>query len=132
MEAEANRIATIPEAERTLRDRTVFNDVCEQLVRINDEENFKAKGYDTKILEDKEFRSFREQFSISTPVANIYEIYSKLNSKPIQKPASAGSAKSENNNSGEIFSAERINNMKPEELVKYWDNPSFRKIAGLN
>ena len=132
MEAEANRIASIPEKERSLRDKTIFNDVCQELVKINDEESFKSKGYDTKILEDKDFSLFRKQFNLNTPVSDIYEIYSKLNVKPVEKPASAGSAKSENNNSGETFSIERINKMKPEELVKYWNNPAFRKIAGLN
>lgn len=132
MEAEANRIASIPEKNRSLRDKTIFNDLCQELIRINDEESFKQKGYDTKILEDKDFSLFRKQFNLNTPVANIYEIYSKLNAKPVEKPASAGSAKSENNNSGEMFSVERINNMKPEEMAKYWNNPVFRKIAGLN
>lgn len=132
MEAEANRIAAIPKNERSVRDNTVFNEVCSKLMIMKDEENLKSKGYDMKILDDKDFSLFRKQFTLDTPVAKVYEIYSKLNQKSIEKPASAGSAKSENNNSGETFSVERINNMTPEEMLKNWNNPAFRKIAGLN
>lgn len=132
MEVEANRIASIPEEKRSLRDKTIFNDVCKELVRINDEENFKAKGYDTKILNDKDFLSFREQFNLNIPVSSVYEMYSKLNVKPAEKPASAGSAKNEVGKVTESFSAERINNMTPQELMKHWNNPDFRRVAGLN
>ena len=132
MEIEANRIASIPEEKRSLRDKTIFNDVCKELVRINDEENFKAKGYDTKILNDKDFLSFREQFNLNIPVSSVYEMYSKLNVKHVEKPASAGSAKNEVGKVTESFSAERINNMTPQELMKHWNNPDFRRVAGLN
>ncbi len=132
MEEEASRIASIPKNERSVRDNTIFKEVCTKLMIMKDEESLKSKGYDMKILEDKDFSSFRSQFNIDTPVSKIYEMYSKLNPKTVEKPASAGSAKSENNTSGETFSAERINNMKPEEMLKYWNNPAFRKIAGLN
>ena len=132
MEEEANRIASIPKKERSVRDNTIFKEVCTKLMILKDEESLKDKGYDMKILEDKDFSSFRSQFTFDTPVSKVYEIYSKLNSKTVEKPASAGSAKSENNTSAESFSAERINNMKPDEMLKYWNNPAFRKIAGLN
>lgn len=132
MEEEASRIASIPKNERSVRDNTIFKEVCTKLMIMKDEESLKSKGYDMKILEDKDFSLFRSQFNIDTPVSKIYEMYSKLNPKTVEKPASAGSAKSENNTSGETFSAERINNMKPEEMLKYWNNPAFRKIAGLN
>lgn len=132
MEEEANRIAAIPKSERSVRDNTIFKEVCTKLMVMKDEESLKSKGYDMKILEDKDFSLFRSQFNVDTPVSKVYEMYSKLNPKTVEKPASAGSAKSENNTSGETFSAERINNMKPEEMLKYWNNPAFRKIAGLN
>ena len=132
MEEEANRIAAIPKSERSVRDNTIFKEVCTKLMVMKDEESLKSKGYDMKILEDKDFSLFRSQFNVDTPVSTVYEMYSKLNPKTVEKPASAGSAKSENNTSGETFSAERINNMKPEEMLKYWNNPASRKIAGLN
>lgn len=132
MEEEANRIASIPKNERSIRDNTIFKEVCTKLMVLKDEESLKSKGYDMKILEDKDFSLFRSQFNVDTPVSKVCEMYSKLNPKTVEKPASAGSAKSENNTSGETFSAERINNMKPEEMLKYWNNPAFRKTAGLN
>lgn len=132
MEEEANRIASIPKNERSIRDNTIFKEVCTKLMVLKDEESLKSKGYDMKILEDKDFSLFRSQFNVDIPVSKVYEMYSKLNPKTVEKPASAGSAKSENNTSGETFSAERINNMKPEEMLKHWNNPAFRKVAGLN
>ena len=130
MELEANRIAQIPEKDRSLRDKTIFNDICQKLVRINDEEDFKAKGYDTKILDDKDFNEFRNQFNLNVPVAQIYETYTKLNNSA-EKPISVGSAKTDKTDMGDKFSAEGINQMTPEEMMKHWNNPAFRKVAGL-
>lgn len=132
METEANRIASIPEAERSIREQTMFNTLCEAIIEQRQVNELKDKGIKTEILEDKDFKEFKNKFAFNTPISDIYEMYSKLNSKPIEKPASAGSAKSESGKVGEVFSAERINSMTPQELMKYWNNPDFRKVAGLN
>lgn len=132
MESEANRIASIPESDRTLREQEVFNILCEKMIEEKQLNELKNKGIKSEILEDKNFKEFKDKFNYNTPISDIYEMYSKLNAKPVEKPASAGSAKSQNNDSGEVFSVERINQMKPEEILKYWENPAFRKTAGLN
>lgn len=132
MENEANRIASIPADKRTTREKTVFDTLCKELVNMKDIDDLKAKGYKTEILSTKEFNDFRNRFNVNTPISDIYEMYSKLNVKPVEKPASAGSAKNEVGKVTETFSAERINNMTPQELIKYWNNPDFRKVAGLN
>lgn len=132
MENEANRIASIPADKRTTREKTVFDTLCKELINMKDIDDLKAKGYKTEILSTKEFNDFRNRFNVNTPISDIYEMYSKLNVKPVEKPASAGSAKNEVGKVTETFSAERINNMTPQELIKYWNNPDFRKVAGLN
>lgn len=127
MEAEANRIASIPEKERSLRDKTIFNDVCRELIKMKDVDNLKAKGYDTKILEDKDFSSFRNQFNLETEVSKIYEMYQKVNgSKPTQ-PKSPGSAKT-TNSSNEIkdyYTPEEVRNFTEEDL----ENPKLMAVV---
>ena len=127
MEAEANRIASIPEKERSLRDKTIFNDVCRELIKMKDVDNLKAKGYDTKILEDKDFSSFRNQFNFNTEVSKIYEMYQKVNgSKPTQ-PKSPGSAKT-TNSSNEIkdyYTPEEVRNFTEEDL----ENPKLMAVV---
>ena len=132
MEAEANRIANIPQDKRSIREQTMFNTLCERIVEQKQVNELKEKGIKTEILEDKSFKEFKNKFAFNTPISDIYEMYSKLNAKPVEKPASAGSAKNEVGKVTETFSAERINNMTPQELMKYWNNPDFRKVAGLN
>jgi hypothetical protein len=127
MEAEANRIASIPEKERSLRDKTIFNDVCRELIKMKDVDNLKAKGYDTKILEDKDFSSFRNQFNLNTEVSKIYEMYQKVNgSKPTQ-PKSPGSAKTTNlsNEIKDYYTPEEVRNFTEEDL----ENPKLMAVV---
>ena len=131
MEEEANRLAQIPLDKQTTYERTVFNTLCEKLTEDNQIKELQAKGIDTSILSDKEFKAFKEQFTSKTPITDIYNMY-QLKNKPIEKPASAGSAKSESGDMGDTFSPERINEMSPTEMMKYWNDPNFRKVAGLN
>lgn len=130
MKAEANRLSSIK--NRSPYEETMFMTLCEKLTDINNAQELQDKGIDTAILKDEEFKNFKDRF-INTPITEIYDMYQKLNTKqPVVKPASAGSAKTETNNSSDTFTAEQINNMKPEEILKYWNNPAFRKVAGLN
>lgn len=127
MEAEANRIASIPEKERSLRDKTIFNDVCRELIKMKDVDNLKAKGYDTKILEDKDFSSFRNQFNLNTEVSKIYEMYQKVNGNKPTQPKSPGSAKT-TNSSNEIkdyYTPEEVRNFTEEDL----ENPKLMAVV---
>ena len=123
MEAEANRIASIPEANRSLRDKTVFNDLCQELIKIKDVEDLKTKGYDTKVLEDKDFVSFREQFNLNTPIAQIYEMYQKINGNRPMQPKSPGSARTTNtdNEIKDYYTPEEVRQFTEEDL----DNPKL-------
>lgn len=130
MEIEANRIAAIPEKDRSLRDKTIFNDVCKELVRMNDIESLKVKGYDTKVLEDKDFSSFREQFNLNTPVSKIYEMYSQVHGSKKVQPKSPGSAKTTqtNNEIKDYYTPEEVRAFKEEDL----DNPKLMRAIELS
>lgn len=123
MEEEANRIAAIPEKQRSVRDNIVFEDICKELVNMRDVEDFKNKGYDTQILQDKDFTNFRNQFTIKKPVSEIYEMYQTIRgTKPVQ-PASPGSAKTNttNNEIKDYYTPEEVRQFTEEDL----DNPKL-------
>lgn len=125
MEQEANRIASIPEAQRSLRDKTIFNDVCQELIKLNDEGSLKSKGYDVNVLNDKDFSSFREQFNLNIPVAQVYEMYQKVNGNKNVQPKSPGSAKTTqtNNEIKEYYTPDEVRKFSEEDL----DNPKLMK-----
>jgi len=93
MEEEANRIASIPAEQRSIREKTIFDTLCKELINLKDIDELKSKGYKTDILETKEFIKFRDQFNVNTPILTIYEMYNKMNGQTVTQPASPGSAK---------------------------------------
>ena len=94
MEAEANRIASIPESKRTIREKTIFDSLCKELLDIKATEELKTKGYDTSLLNNKDFQDFRNQFTTNISISKIYDMYNKINGSTVERPKSPGSAKS--------------------------------------
>lgn len=127
MEAEANRIAGIPESQRTLRDKTMFDIICKRLIDVNAVEELKSKGYDTDILNDSKFNEFREQFTVSTPISTVYDLYKQVNGQKAKQPNSPGSAKSNNsdNEIKEYYTPEEVRQFTEEDL----DNPKLMQAV---
>ena len=125
MEAEANRIASIPESKRTVREKIMFDTICTELVDLRATEELKSKGYDVSIMANKDFDDFRKQFSVSTPITNIYEMYSKLNGTKAEQPKSPGSAKNSttNNEIKDYYTPDEVRAFTEEDL----DNPKLMK-----
>jgi hypothetical protein len=125
MEAEANRLSNIPLDKMTVREKTIFDTLCEELTNLKDIDELKAKGYKTDILETKEFNEFRNQFNYKTPVSKIYEIYKKVNGQAIEQPASPGSAKTTttNNEIKDYYTPEEVSQFTDQDL----DNPKLMK-----
>lgn len=132
MEKEANRIAAIPLEERTNREKIIFSSVCQELVNKKQAEELRKIGLKPDILEDKNFKSFKDQFNVSTPINKIYEMYTKIQGKSVEQPQSTGSVKTSDSTFAHGFTQEKLDNMTPQEMEKFWDDPAFRKIAGLN
>jgi len=123
MNEEANRISRIPKEQRSFQDNLVFDEICKELIKIKDLDELKVKGYDEKILEDKDFSTFRNQFNLSTPISQIYEMYQAVKgTKPIQ-PKSPGSAKTNttNNEIKDYYTPEEVQQFTEEDL----DNPKL-------
>ena len=131
MEAEAKRIANIPAEQRTIREKTIFDTVCKELIALQDIDDLKSKGYKTDILDTKEFQDFREQFNLNTPISKIYEMYNKVNGQVVEQPKSPGSAKSNTstNEIKEYYTPEEARQFTEEDLEK---NPKLMKVIELS
>lgn len=118
MESEANRIASIPQDKRTLRENIIFDEVCSRLMDMRDEDALKQKGYDTEILSNQDFGKFRGQFNRNTPLASIVDMYQKINGTKKVQPNSPGSARTSNtdNEVKEYYTPEEAREFTMEEL----------------
>ena len=127
MEAEANRIASIPEAKRTIREKTIFDTLCKELISLKDVEELSSKGYKTDVLDTKEFSDFRNQFNVNTSISTIYEMYNKMHGQVVQQPRSPGSAKSTTQikQIKEYYSPEDFDKLTDEDLR----NPKIMEIV---
>lgn len=123
MNEEANRIAAIPKAQRTRQENLIFDELCKELVRINDIDTLKSKGYDVGILEDKDFNTFRGQFNLNTPISQVYEMYKTVKGIKPTQPQSPGSAKTSvtNNEIKDYYTPEEVKQFTEEDL----ENPKL-------
>lgn len=123
MNEEANRISAIPKSQRTHQDEVIFDEICRELVRVNDYDGLKNKGYNTSVLEDKDFSDFRNQFNLSMPIDKIYEMYQQIKGTKPQQPKSPGSAKTNNSNNEikDYYTPEEVRQFTEEDL----DNPKL-------
>ena len=127
MENEANRIASIPENQRTLREKTVFNTLCKELINLRDVDALKSKGYEIDLLNEKKFIEFRNQFNANTSIETIVGMYKQINNLNIEQPKSPGSAKSSTGikQIKDYYSPEDFDKLTDEEL----NNPKIMEIV---
>lgn len=127
METEANRIASIPENKRTLREKTVFNALCKELINLRDVDTLKSKGYEIDLLNEKKFIEFRNQFNVNTPIETIVGMYKQVNNLNVEQPKSPGSAKSSTGikQIKDYYSPEDFDKLTEEDLR----NPKIMEIV---
>lgn len=127
MEEEANRLANIPRDQRTIREEEELYILGTELTRRDNVKELKAKGYDTEVLETKDFKEFSKQFNDKTDISKIYEMYQKLNGEKVEKPSSPGSAKTtaQVKQIKEYYSPEDFDKLTDEEL----NNPKIMEIV---
>ena len=127
METEANRIASIPENKRTLREKTVFNALCKELINLRDVDTLKSKGYEIELLNEKKFIEFRNQFNVNTPIETIVGMYKQVNNLNVEQPKSPGSAKSSTGikQIKDYYSPEDFDKLTDEDLR----NPKIMEIV---
>lgn len=127
MEMEANKLSKIPLEKRTTYQRVMFDTISSELTDIKATEELKSKGYDTSILDDKDFKDFRSQFNANTSISKIYDMYNKVNGNVVERPKSPGSAKSTTQvkQIKDYYSPEDFDKLTPEEL----NNPEIMKVV---
>lgn len=113
MRDEANRLANIGYDNLNSKDKIVFTKLCEALDRKDDEKILKGLNVDTKILDDKDFIEYREQFNRTVPISKIYEMYSGIKETKINTP---GSLSNNSKVESEYFTDEEIANLTMEDL----------------
>lgn len=124
MEKVANKIASIPFEKRTIREKTIFNEVCKELVFKKSEVELEKKGIDPKVIYQDDFKDFASKFSPTTSILEIHEMYSKLNNV-VEKPKSTGSVKTiqTDNAVKEFYTPEEARKFTMKDL----DNPRLMK-----
>lgn len=84
---EAERLANIGYKNLNEREKVVFNSLAEKLNKKKEITELQKLGADEKLLEDKNFTSFKNQFNSNTPIKTIFELYQKTtNPKADIKP----------------------------------------------
>lgn len=127
MVLEANRIASIPQDKRTIRENIIFGELASEITEQRNRNLLKEKGYDLAILEDEKFKDFKNKLNYKTSIAEAVDMYNLLTKgqsvqdkpKP-SKPASAGSTKSNvtQNQVKEFYTFEEANQIGRDELNK--------------
>lgn len=124
MEAEANRLSSIPLDKMSIRERETFNTLCTKLTAMKDEQELIQKGVDSNILKDEEFTKFRSQFNSSVKIGDIYNMYNKMTGNIKEVPASPGSAKTTSpvDQIKNYYSPEEVDKLTDEQLndPKVW------------
>lgn len=119
IEEEANRLAV---KKRTAREDATFKELGNYLTSKKNETKIKNEikeaGIDEKVLEDEEFKSFMNKFNKDTSVKEIYDIYSKTNTKEQkEKPFSPGSLKDKKiKEESEFYTEEEFQALTREDL----------------
>ena len=121
----ANEIYNIPVEMRTVRQKAIFEQLGKHVVQEKAKSQLKEKGIDTSILEDNSFKQFASKFTAQTSIADIYDMYQKVNAKEVvetpkrERPASTGSTKTvtKTNTVKEYYTEEEASKFTQKELM---------------
>lgn len=80
-EKEANRLAQIGRENWNAREEAEFNKLASKLNYEKKKKELKSIGVSTDVLESKEFNDFANKFNYGTDIKEIYNLYSKAESK---------------------------------------------------
>lgn len=128
MERIANDIAKKPIENRTVREKTIYNDVVTRLTFEKAKDELSKQGADVKILDNEDFKKFSTKFSAATPVTEVYELYNQLKTTKKETPKPIGSVKSDvvNNEIKEYYTPEE---MKKFTIKDYLENPKLMEAV---
>lgn len=93
MQDEANRLAEIGTKNMTVRQKSMFTTLANELTIQKEKKALVKMGVKDDILEDLDFRQFSSQFNKDVPIEKRYEMYTKFNNKEPKKYDQIGSMK---------------------------------------
>ena len=101
MQDEANRLAKIEKNKMTTREKAMFTKLATELTYEKNKRELRSLGVKEDILNNSEFKEFASQFNSSTPIKNVYDIYTKAY-QPKPKVEPIGSMKSIQTTNNEV------------------------------
>lgn len=121
----ANEIYNIPAEKRTIRQKAIFESLGKHMMQEKAKAQLKEKGVDESILQDNSFKEFAGRFTAQTSIADIYDMYQKINAKEVvetpkrERPASTGSTKTvaKTNTVKEYYTEEEASKFTQKELM---------------
>lgn len=83
---EVERLAKLGAEKMSAREKAVFQSLANHRQNAQRNQQLSELGVSEEVYNGKEFRDFASKFTASTPVTDIYDIYSKLQPKKDIKP----------------------------------------------
>lgn len=126
IQSRANELASLKQKGKiSNREEAEFMKLGNYLSNELKMKELKNRGVDEKILENKDFKEFSKKFNSDIPITDIYDLYSKINHKEAEKPASTGSVKSSVGASKvkTYYTSDEVDKLTSKDL----DNPTIFK-----
>lgn len=123
-EKEANILASRFET-LTTREKAVFNTLASYLTSENEKLELQKIGVKADILEDKDFKEFRQEFSPKTSIVKIHDLYTKTKGEK-ETPKPIGSmTTTEPNKVKDYYTPEEARKLTDKDL----DDPQIMKAV---
>lgn len=126
-ENELNRLANLKRTEREEETYSVLKtDLEARKYEAQRQKEIKENGLDEEIVGSEGFKAFEEQFSKTTPITSVYDLYKKVNGLEEEKPFSAGSLKdTKAKQTDEFYTLDEFNALTAKDL----DDPKVYEKA---
>jgi hypothetical protein len=112
---EVDRLASLGVENMTPREKALFKVLAEHRQNTERHNELSKIGVTDEVYNSKEFQDFAKQFNSTTPIADIFNIYSKMQPKKEIKPM--GSMKNTvSNEVKDFYSAEEISRLSEDDL----------------
>lgn len=119
---ETDRLTQKGVANMTPREKAMFAILAEHRQNAENSQELAKIGVTKEVYESQEFKDFAKQFNPNTPIADIYDIYTKT--KPRKNYQTIGSMKqSQESKVKDYYSPEEIERLTEEDLddPKVWE-----------
>lgn len=114
---EAERLKELGVPNMTAKEKAVFSILAKHIERTEKSNELARIGVPEDVYNSKEFQDFAEKFTSSTPIREVYDLYTKT--KPKKDYKTMGSMKHSQANEKDYYSSEDIDRLTEEDL----DNP---------